>query len=126
MADAASTSRVIFVHTVIIMRQINLVLPQYEDDSPNPMIDRVTQIRDFEQRFGCAPAYQVFSPGRVNLIGEHTDYNMLPVLPMAINHGLSIIAAPSDDGEVRVENCDAAYPGVAFELAPEIAPSPNG
>ena len=39
----------------------------------------------FEQRFGEAPPLIVRAPGRVNLIGEHTDYNDGFVLPIAID-----------------------------------------
>jgi galactokinase len=55
----------------------------------------------FRQRFGGEP--RVFSaPGRVNLIGEHTDYNDGFVLPMAIERRTRVAAAPRADRTVRV------------------------
>ena len=56
---------------------------------------------EFERRFGGAPAWVVRAPGRVNLIGEHTDYNDGFVLPMAIDRAAWIALRPRDDGQVR-------------------------
>ena len=44
----------------------------------------------------------VFAPGRVNLIGEHTDYNEGFVLPVAIERGIGIALVPTDDGVARL------------------------
>ncbi len=60
-----------------------------------------------EQRFGLAPSVVVHSPGRINLIGEHTDYCGLPVLPMAIREGIQIAASESEEpGLVAVSTMD--------------------
>jgi galactokinase len=56
----------------------------------------------FEQRFGRAPACGARAPGRVNLIGEHTDYNEGWVLPCAIDRDTRVLAARRDDSRVRV------------------------
>ena len=40
----------------------------------------------------------VHAPGRVNLIGEHTDYNLGFVLPVAIDLGISVALVPTDEG----------------------------
>jgi galactokinase len=47
-----------------------------------------------------------FAPGRVNLIGEHTDYNQGLALPFAISDGVTVRATPSGDGRVHVSACD--------------------
>ena len=44
----------------------------------------------------------VHAPGRVNLIGEHTDYNDGFVLPVAIDLGIAIALVPTDDGVARL------------------------
>jgi len=66
------------------------------------------------------------APGRVNLIGEHTDYNGLPVLPMAMDLGIRVAFAPRADGRVRLANVDQAFPAREFANGPAIAPSRTG
>jgi len=56
----------------------------------------------FRQRFGREPALVAEAPGRVNLIGEHTDYNDGFVLPVAINRTIAAAAALAEGNTVRV------------------------
>jgi len=60
----------------------------------------------FQTTFGAAPALLVQAPGRVNLIGEHTDYNDGFVLPCAIDYRTVIAARLRDDGVVKVVAAD--------------------
>ncbi len=60
----------------------------------------------FQARFGEAPALVVRAPGRVNLIGEHTDYNDGFVLPMAVDRQVVIALRPRHDGYVVVYSLD--------------------
>jgi galactokinase len=55
----------------------------------------------FETLFGRPPKVRVQAPGRVNLIGEHTDYNGGFVLPMAIPQQTEVVLAPREDRTVR-------------------------
>ncbi len=55
----------------------------------------------FVVRFGKAPSVIARAPGRVNLIGEHTDYNHGFVLPMAIERETLILATERDDGALN-------------------------
>lgn len=57
-------------------------------------------VAGFTRHFGSAPYGVVFTPGRVNLIGEHVDYNGGLVLPMPISVGTAIAWRPRDDGRV--------------------------
>jgi galactokinase len=65
-----------------------------------------TVIQAFERQFGSEPAFVVRAPGRINLIGEHTDYNDGFVLPMAIDRAIWIALRPRDDDQVRVHSLD--------------------
>lgn len=58
----------------------------------------------FEEQFHHAPEWTVRAPGRVNLIGEHVDYNGGPVLPLAIELQVIITAAPNSDGVARLQS----------------------
>ncbi len=58
--------------------------------------------RGFAERFGRAPVWAASAPGRVNLIGEHTDYNQGFVLPMAIDRWCVCVAAPAAGERSRV------------------------
>ena len=60
----------------------------------------------FEQQYGKSPQIIVRSPGRVNLIGEHTDYNDGFVLPMTINRASWIALEPQDEPKVDVYSAD--------------------
>ena len=62
--------------------------------------------QDFHTRFGVPPPTVVRAPGRVNLIGEHTDYNDGFVLPMAIDREVWIALRPREDGRVVVHSLD--------------------
>lgn len=64
-------------------------------------------LRDaFASYFSFGAQFVVRAPGRVNLIGEHTDYNDGYVLPMAIDRSLWIALSPRDDRRVRVWSLD--------------------
>lgn len=60
----------------------------------------------FEALFGEPPTYVVRAPGRVNLIGEHTDYNDGFVLPMAIDRAVWIALRPRRDQRVILHAAD--------------------
>lgn len=63
----------------------------------------------FKQEFGTQPTIVSKAPGRVNLIGEHTDYNQGFVFPIAIDREIKIIARPKEEGDDMVEVVSLDY-----------------
>ena len=61
--------------------------------------------RRYAESFGAAPAGVWQAPGRVNLIGEHTDYNDGFALPFAIGARVCVAAGPRPDGQLAVTSC---------------------
>jgi galactokinase len=60
-------------------------------------------IDEFRRLYGSAEGIRIFrAPGRVNLIGEHTDYNLGFVLPVALQMATFVATAPSPDGKLRL------------------------
>ena len=80
----------------------------------------------FESIFGESATHLSRAPGRVNLIGEHTDYNDLPVFPMALQREVRIALRPREDSLVVVHNTNPAFPPVEFEIEPSIPPDVQG
>ncbi|MBS0849081.1 galactokinase [Citrobacter sp. JGM124] len=76
----------------------------------------------FKEKFGYAASHTIQSPGRVNLIGEHTDYNDGFVLPCAIDYQTVISCAKRDDGIVRVIAADYDNQEDSFSLNAPITP----
>ncbi len=69
----------------------------------------------YRRHFRGEPAFVVAAPGRVNLIGEHTDYNDGFVLPAAIDRHVVVAASPRDDDLVSVYAADLGE-GASFAL----------
>lgn len=63
----------------------------------------------FRRLYGSADGIRVFrAPGRVNLIGEHTDYNLGFVLPVALDLATYVATAPAEGGKLRLYSEDRA------------------
>ena len=78
---------------------------------PGAPDDRASEARaGFESSYGSAATLVGRAPGRVNLIGEHTDYNAGLCLPLALPHATYAALARRDDGRVRIASRQAADP----------------
>jgi len=72
-----------------------------------PLHERIARLkREFVRTYNAEPELIVRAPGRVNLIGEHTDYNDGYVLPIAIDRSVLIAAAVRADRTVRLRAVD--------------------
>jgi galactokinase len=89
-------------------------------------LDAAACARDaFTSHYGRAPRWIATAPGRVNLIGEHTDYNDGFVLPMAIERRTAIAAAPNDSNIIRLHS-EATAETLSIDLAESLAPGAKG
>lgn len=95
------------------LRSLSATVPSVTRISPTRLAAAL-----FRDAFGAAPLVAASAPGRVNLIGEHTDYNGGPVLPVALERRTSVVTGPADhwemvstvDGEVHHVRIDGALP----------------
>lgn len=79
----------------------------------------------FRQQFNHEPDITIKAPGRVNLIGEHTDYNDGFVLPCAIDYETVISCGKRDDRQIRVIAADYENQQDIFSLDAPIVPHPD-
>lgn len=80
---------------------------------------------DFVRRYGRAPRWVAAAPGRVNLIGEHTDYNDGFVFPMALERYTIAAASPRSDDVFHCESREEKEP-VRVNLKQAVRPLPQG
>lgn len=89
------------------------------------MIEKV--LEEFKKRFGDEGDIRCYmAPGRVNLIGEHTDYNGGHVFPCALSMGNYAVARKRDDNIVRWYNMTYPRDGVREADITELSPNDNG
>ncbi|HEY3284398.1 MAG TPA: galactokinase [Armatimonadota bacterium] len=81
------------------------------------MVDPKRLLARYQEVFGVGAPSLVRAPGRVNLIGEHTDYNGGFVLPIALEQAISMAITPRFDGRVELDSLDFPDNRLSFSLA---------
>jgi len=84
---------------------------------------RETVLQTYQNQYGTAPRYIVRAPGRVNLIGDHTDYQDGFVMPMAVDRAVWVACAPRSDGQIRLHSID--YGGQTVTFSQDRLQDPN-
>ena len=92
-------------------------------DTARAQLERDT-IAAFRDRFGTFPTVIAAAPGRVNLIGEHTDYNDGFVLPAAIDRAIAVAARPRGDRRLRLYSANFAQAS-SVDLEAPLPPRPQ-
>jgi len=80
-------------------------------------------MRLFDESYGCRPSWVSFAPGRVEVLGNHTDYNEGFVMPFALDRGTSLAVRERDDHLCRIVSRD--FPGQAEFSLDQIESDPS-
>ena len=89
--------------------------------------DRVVRLVErFRDTFGDRRIALIRAPGRVNIIGEHTDYNEGPVLPAAIDRDILAVFSPRDDGQITICDLAEGFGSRSFRASADIPPYEQG
>ncbi|MBL4699883.1 MAG: galactokinase [Phycisphaeraceae bacterium] len=84
--------------------------------------EQLAQLRDtFTKQYGCQPTHGAFAPGRVNLIGEHTDYNDGFVCPIAIERQTMILAKPNATNTINVYSIGMEDHPTSFQISENLS-----
>ncbi len=92
----------------------------YGSGAATQMVRYRAALDAFRAAYGPGPVHLFRAPGRVNLIGEHTDYNHGYVLPVALDRDVLLLARPRSDGQVRLANVEGDFTPRSFAVSDAI------
>ncbi|MFH0991666.1 MAG: galactokinase [bacterium] len=114
----------------VLEQKIENELPSIYNCSAQEASSHLTRYRTlldlYRRTYGEEPSIVVRAPGRVNLIGEHTDYNGYPVLPMAVDRDIIFVLGPSKGNIIDVANEHPAFEPRSFSFSLPVPPFAQG
>lgn len=111
-----------------VMQQLADTLQTIYGEGATAQLPRYTAaIAAHHSHFGGSGPIAIFrAPGRVNLIGEHTDYNHGFVMPAAIDKDVLLLVRPRQDQQINLVNLEAGFTPVTFAVSAAIPSAPPG
>ncbi|MBX3012922.1 MAG: galactokinase [Caldilineaceae bacterium] len=108
--------------------QLEEALQPIYGEGATAQLERYTAaLAAYRAHYGTHGPLSIFrAPGRVNLIGEHTDYNHGFVMPAALDKDVLLLVRPNADGLIRLANFEAGFTPVSFPISRAIPSAPPG
>ncbi len=95
--------------------------------NPTQQISRYTElIKSHQFRIGDAKMAILRAPGRIEVLGGHTDYNGCPVIAMAIDRDILGAVSLRNDSKICIQNINPLFPVREFAIQKQIPPYPTG
>jgi len=98
----------------------------YGEEAEAQQVRYATALAAFTRIYGSGPVHFFRAPGRVNLIGEHTDYNHGFVLPLALDRDILLLARRRQDATIHLHNVEPGFAPHTFLVGPTVPPAPPG
>ena len=98
----------------------------YDREREEVLLRYTRLLSEFKRRYSRNSIFLARAPGRVNLIGEHTDYNGCPVLPFAIDRDIVAAFSPRKDNRIILQSLNSSFPERSFHIEEVIQPFPTG
>ncbi len=101
--------------------ELNAAISSLYSQNTSEQIKRYTEaLNEFKTRYGEGDVAIFRAPGRVNLIGEHTDYNHGYVMPVALDRDTLVLARARSDQQIHLSNLEPEFDMTQFDISPKI------